>query len=382
MQDMRSGGQLYSAATTPPLALREITRPKLFHIRRYPVTATPLTCVNCKRPFPANGELAAIPDARKVAFDELRHRAWRICGQCGTWNLLGSEATAAALPELLTRYAAGVPEMNSGIGVVQLGSQLDLICIDDRAVDGAGDAAIAKRRRTLGWVHRFGVAVAALLVLEWVWVGRGILAGPRRYVLAGRYAMVVATSCMVLAECFWKKRFRVEQRGATPILGAIGLAAGVVMAIVLRGRESLEGAEVLIGAWGAVGMALGSLHALPLVHRKLSDGTKVGLNPYQVRRVSISWHDDAITLDGLPGGRRLTGTVASEELAFLLGYFHKRVTSAMAEAAHRLVRTTGGLSGLLRSLDGWREDHGGRIVIADLPPVYRVALDLALAQRA
>jgi hypothetical protein len=106
------------------------------------------------------------------------------------------------------------------------------------------------------------------------------------------------------------------------------------------------------------------------------------LNPYQVRRVSISWHDDAITLDGLPGGRRLTGTVASEELAFLLGYFHKRVTSAMAEAAHRLVRTTGGLSGLLRSLDGWREDHGGRIVIADLPPVYRVALDLALAQRA
>jgi hypothetical protein len=37
---------------------------------------------------------------------------------------------------------------------------------------------------------------------------------------------------------------------------------------------------------------------------------------------------------------------------------------------------------LLLSLDGWREDHGGRVVIADLPAVYRLALDFALAQRA
>ena len=66
--------------------------------------AAPSTCVACQKPFAENRELAAIPDASKVAFDPAHRRVWRICASCDEWNLLGTEAAVAALPELSDWY--------------------------------------------------------------------------------------------------------------------------------------------------------------------------------------------------------------------------------------------------------------------------------------
>nr|MBP7620697.1 hypothetical protein [Gemmatimonadales bacterium] len=61
------------------------------------------TCLSCNRPFPRNGELASLPEGRRIAFDPGQRRVWRICTKCGEWNLLGAEAAGAALVELEAR---------------------------------------------------------------------------------------------------------------------------------------------------------------------------------------------------------------------------------------------------------------------------------------
>ena len=62
-------------------------------------------CLECGKSFPVNKQLASVPLARLVAFDPDANRVWRICTKCHHWNLLGPEASAAAIPELTARFA-------------------------------------------------------------------------------------------------------------------------------------------------------------------------------------------------------------------------------------------------------------------------------------
>jgi hypothetical protein len=55
--------------------------------------------------------------------------------------------------------------------------------------------------------------------------------------------------------------------------------------------------------------------------------------------------------------------------------------NSLTESAYELLCSVGGVRGLLRALEGFRDDHGGRIPIGQLPQVYLIALDLALADR-
>jgi hypothetical protein len=347
------------------------------------VTAKPLTCVNCKRPFPANGELAAIADGGKVAFDELRRRTWRICGECGTWNLLGAEATAAALPELLARYAAGTPEMNAGIGVVHLGSKLDLIRIDDGAVGAASDAAVTERRREIDQRTRvIVVAIVGLFILTFVgMVFKPSYLSPRWLIFIGMVGMASAGLAMFYE---WRKLGRTPLPKGTMITGGVGVALQVVGLLLNDTFGGVGRRLVMLASIGAAAFLLNRIWgpAATILKLDLADGTRVPICRLDMVRATIAWEGEAISLHNLPGDRELSSADAVNVLRRFLDRFSSGANPTVTGAAHQLVRTTGGLSGLLRSLDGWREDHGGRIVIADLPPVYRVALDLALAQRA
>jgi hypothetical protein len=55
--------------------------------------------------------------------------------------------------------------------------------------------------------------------------------------------------------------------------------------------------------------------------------------------------------------------------------------NSITENAVELLRTVGGFPGLLCALEGFRRDNDGRVLITDLPVVYLVALDLALATK-
>ena len=103
-----------------------------------------------------------------------------------------------------------------------------------------------------------------------------------------------------------------------------------------------------------------------------------------LKQLSLSWTVDGdLTLHGFPNGGEVSGVAAIAPLRKMIK--HRNVVfirSAVSDAAYDLVRTAGGLRGVLRALEGFRDDNSGRVVLADLPKVYVVALDLAIADLA
>lgn len=113
----------------------------------------PERCAYCDHPFPLNGRLAALRAGRRIAFDPGRHRVWRICPDCSQWNLLGEEASAAALPELQGQFDAGLQQSFDGLEVAVLGGEVELWRLGGRGLHdtpGIGmrdDVARHRRRR-------------------------------------------------------------------------------------------------------------------------------------------------------------------------------------------------------------------------------------------
>jgi hypothetical protein len=95
-----------------------------------------------------------------------------------------------------------------------------------------------------------------------------------------------------------------------------------------------------------------------------------------------------LSLHGFPQGGSVTGPdvriVFRRAMSFAWkgGLTRTMVTlNTITENAYNLLSTVGGLGGLLQALEGFRRDSDSRVLIADLPAVYLVALDLALAER-
>ena len=127
-----------------------------------------------------------------------------------------------------------------------------------------------------------------------------------------------------------------------------------------------------------------------IVRRRLADGTQLRLSEFALPRVTLSWTPGStdLSLNNLPKGRVLAGPDMAPVLRLVSGASWKgglaRLIVAMStitENAYNLLSTVGGLSGLLRALEGFRRDGDGRVLIADVPIVYLVALDLALSDK-
>ena len=57
-------------------------------------------CLFCGNDFPPNTTVAALPHARRLAFDPARGRLWAVCRSCGRWTLAPIEERWEALEEL------------------------------------------------------------------------------------------------------------------------------------------------------------------------------------------------------------------------------------------------------------------------------------------
>lgn len=333
-------------------------------------------CVKCGHAFQLNSELATIPDASRIAFDPALRRAWRICASCGEWNLLGTEAADRAMPELVARFAAA-PKRAGGAGVApaHVGRTLELLQVGSTVV-AANDAAILRRRRRLGllkWVGVFGlvfgvVALSADAMLAWHW---GVLS---HMVIQ----FVPAAPYTYLAYVANRRRHRLPVK-LWPVLPSLAIIVAGYAILSRYDRFWIVHPIVMVLFYGIAALVLPPFSFFT-VH--LSDGRVVRmLSSAAVKRISISWDDSsAITVHGVPEGGTLTGTDAVIALRRLLAARNLvYVGRAVSDAAYDLVRTAGGLTGVLRALEGFRQDGGGRVVIADLPKVYIVALDLALS---
>ena len=336
------------------------------------------TCVNCKAPFPANREFATIPDAARIAFDPAHPRVWRICAKCGEWNLLGTEASERALPELEARFAAA-PKRAGGEGFApaHIGSALELLRIG-ATVAAANDAVLRKRRKQLTaakWLTIAGLSVVGLTFLA---------LGMFEYHMHG-LAQMLSTG-LVSGSMVYLTYARMQRHQSVPynpklvaLVAALGLT-GLVLCYLLD--------HLSVVAWLPV-VLLASVVSRKARAPSLLTVSVPGGEPLRIysrrdlKQLSISWNSDGeLTVHGFPNHAEVTGARALVLLRTLIPVQQTLPAGrAVSDAAYDLVRTAGGLKGVLRALDGFRDDNSGRVVLADLPKVYLVALDLALAKR-
>lgn len=352
----------------------------------------PSTCVACGRRFADNRELAAIPDANKIAFDPTHRRVWRICAVCGEWNLLGADASAAALPELDARFAANVPMGGTpeAFAPTRIGDRLELLRVGAIGEMGADDSLGVELRAEVDRRARMfrrlmillGVGLAATLVVEAVALHGDI--GSWMLTLSG-WAQVAFLFALARRMGGGKaSALSLAVKGAL-VLGLLALV-GAVLGIE-HIRYELAGFAfvtpfVLIG---------GPLYRrfYPVVRVSVASGTAIRLSRLAVTRVTLSWDQDTgvISLWDLPRGRSLSGGPAIVVFRRLLPWLVQAdlrqliAANAVTEKAYALLRAVGGLRGLLHALEGFRADNVGRVVIAELPAIYLVALDLALSEQ-
>jgi hypothetical protein len=344
------------------------------------VTPHRATCIECHHPFDSNGELASIPDARRIAFDPGHHRVWRICTTCGTWNLLGAEASAVAMPELEARFdAAPRAATSDDFAPAIVGPHLELIRLGEHAPRGTNHFAALRRRRTLdrtsliamGITILAGVVIATVALLM---LFQGVLVlGVAEYLTAiPLYNLGRELQC-------W--RYHVPVGRQFVLVNAVVLSIGLIATAIAKPVGALVvlplfAAVIAIIAWNHRPMAV---LIVPMMHPP----DVLFRSREAIAQVSMSWNADTgnIQLFDLPMGQDASGAEAAEILHSIVQHrylspFRRR---SATESAYNLLQAVGDLRGLLRALDGFRRDHDDRITFADLPPIYQVALDLALA---
>ncbi len=142
-------------------------------------------------------------------------------------------------------------------------------------------------------------------------------------------------------------------------------------------------ATMAIGfAFGMVGYARSRRPAFAVT---LRSGRTIPIKQRALRGLAVYWVEEFQTfrVTGLPDGSCLDGDDAASAVSALLRWYHgvTHQLSDTTEQAWQLLRSVGDLRGLLAMLAGYRADQDGRIDLLNLPAVYRLALDFALADR-
>lgn len=354
------------------------------------MVASRSSCISCGRAFAENRELAAIPDASKVAFDPVHQRVWRICASCGEWNLLGPDATAAALPEVEARFTAaipnGVPEL--GFAPARVSPRLELLRV------GRSDLLTARDSPSLGLRHevdrrkmmvRRATGVIGAVFIAWIAFTISVSHNDPMVPVSMLFLYSSIAFLDLVSDRLQGKRASGREWLITGVLVLIGLS---LMARFRPQDLKYYAIGILVTTPIFAIVRRLSRSRLPTLDMRLGDGTKVHLTEDAIPRVTLSWTPGQtdLSLHDLPRERALYGSNATVVLRKLAPRGAKigiprllMSINAITEKAYELLRTVGGLPGLLCALDGFRRDNDGRVLIVDLPVVYLVALDLALA---
>jgi hypothetical protein len=336
------------------------------------------TCLSCNRPFPRNGELASLPEGRRIAFDPGQRRVWRICTKCGEWNLLGAEAAGAALAELSARE----PRPSASVRSTRVTGDLELLRIDDLTKVEVGDLVMAEQRDGLRKAAQFapfapllyiGIYAISMLFMPSATGGTATdLLGIFAY-LAGLLGIQYVPRIVT----------RVRYGASVPMRLFLTLAATQVAFLggIWLIDGSLEKATYLyfggLPAVLAFSLVPWRRIASPFMPQKISD---VGITD-EWDAMAIRWtvSPPSLALRAL-GGKWLPNddSIRVLETAVSL-YALKQTNAAGVQHAHALAASLG-LSGVLAALDEWRHDRDDTLTLSDIPAVYLVALQLAFSR--
>ena len=332
------------------------------------------TCVRCGTAFAANNELATLPHGRRIAFDARRSRVWQVCESCDEWNLLGQDASRAAIPELAARMAATPGQTLNAVTIAPVSRRLTVMEVS--TVQAVGDLRVRTGRRLLERRAWWTLAFSAVLLLNQIlsaktWTLDTLRALPDIVLFGAWFA-----SWVFLCLDGWAVLNGYPTRARRAAKALAVFAVTTVLAIALR-MWYMDGFIV-----GVLLVPVGIFSAwIRVPVWMLLEGTRaVRLNQYEIEQVTFDW--DAATgeimLYDIPGWDVVRGEQADRVLRRILAKLPKKTALGDGEQAEALWHAVGGRSGLLAMLGGLRDDKDGRLVIARLPLAFRNALELEL----
>jgi len=328
------------------------------------------TCLSCNKPFPANGELASLPEGRRIAFDPGQRRVWRICTKCGEWNLLGAEAAGVSLTELEARQ----PALAEGVHTSHLSGRMELVRVNNLDAAEVAQFARAERHRALAKTaadrpravaEGLATALVSIVPLYLLLDGR----------LAATMGMVLEMVALTGYGALWRALDRWWQRlPALPGLWLWAVAAPSALFAYARWGPGYDRATAM---WSGLVVTL-LIYLIVRRDRFKLEATLHG--PREWDQVRIRWIAHPFRIQLRPLRDTWLSTEASEGMlrAILSVRLGMKVTPAMVEEAVQFIAHSGPL-GLLGVLEGLMEREGGELTLGAVPPTYLIALDIALA---
>ena len=198
-------------------------------------------CLECGKTLPANKELASVPTGRLVAFDPDANRVWRICAKCHHWNLLGPEASAAAMPELLVRFASQPSAGPEGLAKAKVSEKLDLFQVGGAQERAARILALIKAKHEV--VSSAVKGLSIIFVAFWSVQLYQMYHAVRVYGMAGVAGLAIATGTVGLfLRGTDRDRNRYDRHLPIPLL-LLGLGMTAAGFLTLK----WAGAAILVG---------------------------------------------------------------------------------------------------------------------------------------
>ncbi|MDX2260297.1 MAG: hypothetical protein SFU84_01190 [Gemmatimonadales bacterium] len=336
------------------------------------------TCVACNKPFPANGELASVPEGRRIAFDPGQRRVWRICTKCGEWNLLGTEAAGAALPELTARD----PKPSSSVRSTRVSGDLELLRIDDISKVEVADLVMAEQRDGLQRATQLAawmpVVIIVLVSASFIFPS-GLRGGATKELLGTLVMLAGISGLLTIPRIFHRMRHRASVPRAM-WLGLVGSQVGYLLGMWLLEGSLIMAKFLYLGGLPAM-IAFSLIPWHRLIGRFLPKQLADVMITDEWDATTIRWTISPATISLRPLGREWLSEDDSVRVLSTAVAVHS-INQTNAEGiqhAHALAASLG-LTGVLAALDAWRHDRDDTLTLGDIPAVYLVALELAFSR--
>lgn len=320
--------------------------------------------------------MVSLPFAQRLAFDPVRGRAWRVCAECGEWNLLGADEARPVVAEA-SQLMAAVPlrAVDRGIDKARV-ENLALLRVDlepgdvvDPAVEARQEALVVRQDRMAQVAGGLG-----LLALAWL-LFQSIVPGwmPATRVLA---IACPIWSAQLVAQAYQQWRLGKGNVRRSAVASAILLGVGLALGVAsdpLQARISLLGWPFIAAmmVWINTGMPVGWI--------RLPSGRRMVITRRIMDRTRLTLDDGGSLRLMLPNGAVLDRSDGVALLRDLLDGYSWETGTEVQVAGLQLARGTDPLPRVLELLRPALEAEPEGLPLGRLPEAWRAALDLALA---
>lgn len=331
------------------------------------------TCLGCGRAFLETRQLATLPHAQRVAFDSDRERAWRVCIGCGEWNLLAADTARAVTTELRevgTRLRWR--ELESGIGQAEDGP-LQLLRLALDADTGPAADQSPRQLKVLGRQRKLARIFLVLTVFTVAYLALSpLLFGPIQP------ATMIGVPFAVFSATLAARALR-ERRLGRPVAGMVvmsAVAAGISL-LAAAGEARMLG--TLLTSWPLYVAGMFAIDRwLPVGRTALPSGGRAWIRRHELDATRLSLDADGALRVTLPSGRLLARDDGDAVLRDLLDGYSWETSKADQLRAAAIVRGDQPLAAILAVLRPMFDEHPDGVLLINIPPVWRAALDLAL----